>query len=225
MALRHTWTQIFGEGELSGIVNFYQVPESRVEINQFGVDTKFWTPGDYDGDYVLAVGNDKRRDYELLLRVAANMKEKVIIVTRQKINSDIPSNVEILKGGWHVEGLTDEKLRDLYQNARLVVIPLIESPQPSGQSVCLQAMACGKPVVLTKTTGLWSHEMMRGDENVLFVPPGNEKAMLTAIQQLLRNSKERKKVGTSARETACAEGNIINFTARLEALCYRVLQQ
>ena len=223
IALRHMWTQLFGEGELPGILDFYHVPQSQIEVNQFGVDTEFWTPGDNEGDYVLAVGNDERRDYELLVRVAAKMKEKVIIVTRRKINADIPSNVEILKGGWHEEALTDEKLRNLYRNARLVVIPLVDSPQPSGQSVCLQAMACGKPVVLTQTEGLWSHTMMRGDENVIFVPPGNEKALFNTINKLFINSEQRKKIGSSARQTACIEGNITAFAGRLEALCHRVL--
>jgi len=223
IALRRMWTQIFGEGELPGIIDFYHVPESRVEINQFGVDTEFWTPGDNEGDYVLAVGNDERRDYELLVRVAAKIEEKVIVVTRRKINVDLPSNMEIVKGGWHEEVLTDKKLRNLYRNARIVVIPLKDSPQPSGQSVCLQAMACGKPVVLTQTEGLWSRTMMRKDENVVFVPPDNEKILLSTIKQLLKNSAQRKKIGICARKTACDEGNITEFSRRLEALCHRVL--
>ena len=223
IALKHMWTQLFGEGELPGIVDFYHVPDSRIEVNQFGVDTAFWTPGENEGDYVLAVGNDERRDYELLIRVAAKMDEKVIIVTRRKINADIPSNVEIIKGGWHEEALTDEKLRNLYQNARLVVIPLVDSPQPSGQSVCLQAMACGKPVVLTRTEGLWSHLMMREDENVVFVSPDNEKALLDVIKKLLRNNGQRNKIGNCARKTVSFEGNITDFAGRIEALCHRVL--
>jgi len=223
IALRHMWTQLFGEGELPDILDLYHVKESRIEINQFGVDTKFWTPGDDEWDYVLAVGNDERRDHELLIRVAAKIDVKVIIVTRRKINTDLPSNVEILMGGWHEEALTDEKLRNLYRNALLVVIPLIDSPQPSGQSVCLQAMACGKPVVLTRTEGLWSRTMMRKDENVVFVPPGNEKILLSTIKQLLKNSAQRKKIGVCAHDTACVEGNITGFAGRLEALCRRVL--
>lgn len=223
IALKHMWTQLFGEGELPGIVDFYHIPDSRIEVNQFGVDTGFWTPDDNEGDYVLAVGNDERRDYELLIRIAAKMKEKVIVVTRRKINADVPANVEILKGGWHEEVLTDERLRDLYRNARLVVIPLIDSPQPSGQSVCLQAMACGKSVVLTRTKGLWSQTMMRGDENIIFVPPGNEKALINAIKQLVSDSGQRKKIGKCARKTACTEGNISAFAGRLEALCHRLV--
>lgn len=224
ISLKHMWTQLFGEGELQIVQKFYGVPDSRIEVNQFGVDTGFWKPDDAEGDYILAVGNDERRDYELLVQVARGVNEKFKIVTRRQIKNDIPSNVEIIKGGWHEQALTDEDLRVLYQQAKVVVIPLINSPQPSGQSVCLQAMACGKSVVLTRTDGLWSQAMMRGNDNVTFVPPGNEKALLNAIKQLVRNSGQRKKIGTCARKTACIEGNITAFAERLETLCHRVYE-
>jgi glycosyltransferase involved in cell wall biosynthesis len=219
IALNSMWTQLFGEGELSEVIRFYRVSASRVEVNQFGVDASFWYPGNVDGDYILAVGNDKRRDYELLLKAAARIKEKVIIVTRQKINVDIPANVEIFKGGWHEESLTDEKLRMLYQNSRMVIVPLVNSPQPSGQSVCLQAMSCGKPVILTQTDGLWSSEMMRDGENVVFIPPADQDAMLDAISHLYNDLDLANEIGNNARETVCHEGNIVGFSERLEALC------
>jgi len=222
-ALKNMWTQLFGEGELVGVQKFYDVPDSRIEVNQFGVDTEFWRPDDSEGDYILAVGNDERRDYELLVQAAGKLNEKFIIVTRRQIANDIPSNVEIIKGGWHEQAITDEGLRQLYQRASVVVIPLKNSPQPSGQSVCLQAMACGKPVILTRTNGLWSHEMMRDGENVIFVPPGDQKALLDAVKQLVRDNGQRNKIGNCARETACFEGNITAFAERLEALCHQVL--
>ena len=45
-------------------------------------------------------------------------------------------------------------------------------PQPSGQSVTLQASACARPVVLSRTRGLWDPDRLRDGENVLLVPPG-----------------------------------------------------
>ena len=40
--------------------------------------------------------------------------------------------------------------------------------QPSGYSVTLQAMACGKPVILTKTRGLWAPEIFVNFKNCIF---------------------------------------------------------
>lgn len=223
MALKNMWTQLFGEGELPYVKKFYGVPGSRIEVNQFGVDTKFWKPGNSEGDYILAVGNDQRRDYELLVSVAREVNKKFKIVTRRQIKNNISSNVEIIKGGWHEQALTDEDLRDLYQKAKVVVIPLINSPQPSGQSVCLQAMACGKPVILTRTDGLWSNMMMRHGENVILIPPKNPVELTSAINSLWDDDKERHRIGSSARETVTGEANIDAFAERLGVLCQRAI--
>jgi glycosyltransferase involved in cell wall biosynthesis len=221
-ALKNSWTQLFGEGELADVKKFYNIPDSRIEVNQFGVDTEFWKPASSDEGYILSVGNDERRDYELLIQVAREVNLNFKIVTRRTIEGDIPPNVEIIKGGWHEQSVTDEDLRSLYQKASIVVIPLKNSPQPSGQSVCLQAMACSKPVILTRTNGLWSDEMMRDNVNVKFVPPENAAALISAINHLSRNHKERDSIGLCARETVIREGNIEAFAERLSALCLRV---
>ena len=78
------WTQLFGEGELADVKKFYDVPDSRIEVNQFGVDTEFWQPGDGDQDYILSVGNDERRDYGLLIQAAREVNRNIKIVTRHK---------------------------------------------------------------------------------------------------------------------------------------------
>ena len=39
--------------------------------------------------------------------------------------------------------LSDKDLAKLYQNARFTFLPISNTPQPSGQSVALQSMACG----------------------------------------------------------------------------------
>ena len=218
--LRRMWTVLYGEGELEAVRRFFSVPKERLSVNQFGVDIDFWSPGDAsENDYVLSVGNDGRRDYELLVKVAAQVDCRFIIVTKRPIHAEIPPNVEIIRGDWHAEALTDKELRRLYRQARCVVIPLLESYQPSGQSVCLQAMACGKPVILTRTRGLWSKSMMRDGENVLLVPPGDAQALIRCLQNLLENPFLRKKIGINARDTVCREGNICLFADRLEKVC------
>ena len=224
LALRNMWTQLFGEGELRLIERYYAIPDSRIEVNQFGVDTKFWTPGSGEGSYILAVGNDERRDYELLLQAAMEVDEEFKIVTRLQMKGVVPANVEIIKGGWHEQALTDERLRELYRNASMIVIPLKNSPQPSGQSVCLQAMACAKPVVLTRTDGLWSNTMIREGRNVKFVSPENKDDLVSAMLHLCKDVEMRRQLGTCARQTATEEGNIENFAKRLEKRCQLTLK-
>ncbi len=220
LILRRMWTQLYGDGEREGVIDIFTVPPERVLVNQFGVDVEFWTPDEgASEEHILSVGNDARRDYKLLLKAAAKISHPVVVVTARNMPGKLPQNVTIMSGNWHDETLTDEALRDLYRGAKCVVIPLVQSVQPSGQSVCLQAMACGKPVILTRTRGLWSESMMQDGENVIFVPPGDEEALVRAIDRLMSNPAERRRIGERARDTACSEGNIDGFADRLERLC------
>jgi len=224
MALRRSHTQLFGDGEYEATRTLFRVPEQRIEVNQFGVDTVFWNPGEDERDYVLAVGNDSRRDFRTLVNSASLCGEIPFkVVTKREPPTPLPGNVEWVQGGWHEQALTDRKLRSLYRGARAVVVPLIDSPQPSGQSVCLQAMACGRPAILTRTSGLWSETMMRDQDNVLMVSPGDPKELAATIKRLYVENTLRRRLGERGRATVLEQGNIEQFAFRLESLCQRVL--
>ncbi len=221
--LRRSWNMLYGDGEVVPVQQMFAVPQERLLVNQFGVDSHFWKPDNTQvGDYILAVGNDVRRDYSLLMELARRMQERFVVVTRQDLG-ELPPNVEQLRGDWHARTLSDRGLRELYQKALLVIVPLQDSVQPSGQSVCLQAMACGKPVVLTRTTGLWSQEMMQDSQNVLLVPPGNLTALQQAVSSLLADPGKRQRLGESARRCVCDCGDISLFALRLEELAKQVV--
>jgi len=218
--LGRMWTELFGEAESAGLATVFGAPPNRVRVNQFGVDTTFWTPGtSARGDFTLAVGNDGRRDYPLLLRAAADIGAPVRILTRRTLPSGLPSNVTVLHGGWHEETLSDAQLRDLYRTAGCVVVPLIDSLQPSGQSVCLQAMACGAPVVLTRTRGLWQTGGLEHDRNVVFVAPGDASGLAAAVRGLLTDPSRARALGDAARQFVTGNARIEGFASRLAATC------
>ena len=81
-------------------------------------------------------------------------------------------------------GLTDLEVRTLYQDAFSVIIPLKNVFQPSGYSVTLQALACGKPVILTLTKGLWAPRLFKSLENCILVKPSNVEEIENAIRLL-----------------------------------------
>ncbi len=224
LLLRRTWTMLYGDGEVEPVQQMFGLPANRLRVNQFGVDTSFWQPHWRKNEkYILAVGNDVRRDYNLLLRLAEQMKERFIVVSRQELGK-LPPNVEQVRGDWHAQALNDEGLRNLYQGAMLVVTPLTDSVQPSGQSVCLQAMACGKSVVLTRTRGLWSQEMMQNDYNVLLVPPEDLEALDSAVSRLIASPEDRTRLGENARQTVCEQACISLFASRLEAFVRQITE-
>ena len=66
-------------------------------------------------------------------------------------------------------GSSDKELKKIYQSAIFTILPLKESIQPSGQSVCLQSMSVGTPVMISKTAGFWDISNFKNYENIIFV--------------------------------------------------------
>lgn len=179
----------------------------------FGVDSAFWVPAEpgtriVDEDYVLSIGNDSHRDYGTLLDAWKPDYPMLRIVTGQDIVSDAP-NVEILRGGWHQQILTDEQIRSLIQGARFVVLPITNTVQPSGQSACLQAMACGKAVIITDFAGLWNRELLRNGETCIIAgPPGDRSGLQCAVERLLNDTALANAIGVNARKIVESDLNV-----------------
>jgi glycosyltransferase involved in cell wall biosynthesis len=216
-AMRDQEVVLFADSERAETLRQYGVEPSRVHANAFGVDANFWTPAGEAGEFVLAVGNDGRRDYATLVAAVADLGVPVKIVTNRAL-PPLPAHVEHLRGSWHAPAVTDEGLRELYRRALAVVVPLEDSIQPSGQSVALQAMACGRPVILTRTRGLWTGTDFHEGRDLLLVEPGDANALRQALQRLLDAPALRAQIGVAAREAVLRGGRIDAFASRLEAL-------
>jgi glycosyltransferase involved in cell wall biosynthesis len=217
-ALRRQEIVLFADAERAETIRQFEVDPRRVHANSFGVDTEFWTPAAVSRDYVLAVGNDGRRDYATLVSAVADMNVTVKILTARPLPEPLPRNVEHLRGTWHTPAVTDEELRDLYRHALLVVVPLEDAIQPSGQSVALQAMACGRPVLLSSTRGLWTGDDFQDGRDFLLVEPSSPPALRLAIQRLLDDPTLREQIGVSARGAVAQHGRIGAFAERLQTI-------
>lgn len=87
-------------------------------------------------------------------------------------------------------------LPDLYRPADVVVIP---SLWESLSYVCLEAMACGRPVVASEVGGL--PEVVTDEEDGLLVPPGDSSALAAALLRVLGDRKLAERLGRAARAT------------------------
>ena len=62
-------------------------------------------------------------------------------------------------------------------------------------------MACGKPVILTKTKGLWAPKLFKNMKNCILVSPGNPIEIENAIKKLEKDEKIYKLISEAARKT------------------------
>jgi glycosyltransferase involved in cell wall biosynthesis len=212
----------FGEADRLESIHRYAIVEDKTSLFLFGVDGGFWCPDAAveAENFVLSVGSDPKRDYATLL--AAPIDAPLRIVTRLPIA--VPPgrrNVEVLRGNFYQSPITDLVLRDFYRRAAVVVVPLRDVFQPSGYSVALQAMACGKPLVLSRIKGLWDPDLYVSGENCLLVPPGDPSAIGAAVKSLMADPGLRRHLGLAARETALEHFGLDRMNRSLDQLIAR----
>ena len=115
--------------------------------------------------------------------------------------------------------LSDVEVRDAFRGAAAVVVPVKDVPQPSGQSVTLQASACARPVVLSRTRGLWDPDGLRDGENVMLVPPASPDALSLAVGRLLAEPGVAHGIGRAARLRVEQRSSVEGYAERLLELC------
>ncbi len=198
-------------GAGDALARWLGVARDRVRVLPFGTDCDFWTPpaSAEIGDRIVSVGSDAGRDYQTLLEAADGCP--LHIVTRQTLASEPPTLL-------HTTEHSERELRDLYARARFVVIPLHDRDQPSGQSAALQAMACGKATVITRTRGWWGDPILRDGEACVLVPPGDVKALRVAIETLASDPERCRRLGRRAREAVVAHFSERTMAAALGAV-------
>ena len=174
--------------------------DRQIPYLPFGVDKDFWLIGTHKTeDYVLSIGNDRHRDYETLLSAWKPEFPQLLIVTSIPLKTSA-QNIKIIKGDWHRQILTDIEIRALMQKASFIVLPIKQTTQPSGQSSALQAMACGKTVLITNFLGLWNRNLMLDGVNCIFTGiPGDVNSLSAAVSEMCKYPDQKKFIGSAAR--------------------------
>lgn len=208
---------VLGDGAKSALTKTLNLPDERVKVLQYGIDLDFWVSSDSKtaDDYVLSVGSDPLRDYDTLLKAADGLPLHVVTSSLE------PRNEAMLKVA---SSYSHTELRSLYQNARLVVIPLKDLSQPSGQSVALQAMACGTPIIVTRTRGFWDPEAILDEVHCKFVKPYDVEDMKAAILELWEDGALRRSMAENARtlveqkySSHCFGRNLVSLLKNLDS--------
>jgi glycosyltransferase involved in cell wall biosynthesis len=207
----------FGKIQASYIEKNYRT-KALVRFLPQKVDTDFYRPAETaQEDYVLSVGDDISRDYDTLLQAMSGMDAQLIAKTR--LIRDDPAGsprVTVIS-----KRLSDLELRSLYQRARIVVLPLHSTLHAGGISTLLEAMAVGKPIIVSNSIGL--RDYIRHEENCLAVECGDASTLRTAIKRLLNDPAECARLGRSARQYVERESSHAVHAQRLSATLTEVI--
>ena len=152
----------------------YKKYKEKFHFVPFCVDTSFWkrdASKKIKRTKILFIGNDGRREYDLVLEIAKALPQYEFLLINSNIEETLinSDNVTLIKGSWNKRVLTDQQLRDFYHEGLLSIIPIKNTYQPSGQSVALQSMSMKVPVIISDTIGFWDKEMFKNNENIFFM--------------------------------------------------------
>ena len=106
----------------------------------------------------------------------------------------------------------------MYQKAKLTIVPLKNSIQPSGQSVSLQSMSMNTPVIITKTDGFWDNNYFIDKKNIYFVEKNTILNWQNAISDLINDDNMYNSISSNARKIIEKEFNVQNFSKKLYEL-------
>lgn len=175
--------------------------------------------------FILSVGKDMGRDYRTLAEAVSGLAVtvKVVALPRNfREVKDIPPNLHIL--GF----VPFDQLVELYKAALFVVVPTkserhLDASDCSGQYVLLDAMSCGKAVVISER-GTLADYVTDGEEGVI-VASENPAALRAAIERLLANPEARERMGKRGREKVRAVFNTKRLAANLAEIFRNVLEK
>lgn len=211
---------LFGRWDYEHARRMFPDLSSRIHFLPFAVDTEFWRPalsGATQDGSILFMGNDRPRDYAMALSIARMLPEfTFVFVTKVIPSKDIPHNVCLKAGDWKDALLSDVDIREIVHRSALVIVPLKATYKPSGQSVTLQAMACGKPVMISRRDGFWEPDSVVDREHIWFIHSSRPDEWCQSIRTLMGDPVTRDRIGANARALV-ERGNALDaFGRRLE---------
>jgi hypothetical protein len=127
---------------------------------------------------IAALGNDMHRDWSTLLRAFGGRSEyELAIASRQLTQRRLRNapNVRLVKAQ------TEADVRQLYQWADMVVVPLKHNRHASGITVIFEGTISGVPVVATDTGGLRAYF---AEDEIAYVPLNAPDAMRDMVDSL-----------------------------------------
>lgn len=186
----------------------------------FCIDTNFWTSESKttQKNKVLFIGNDKFRDYLFLEKLALAMPEINFTFLTTNISSTKCANINLINGRWNDSKFSDKEVRQLYEENYITILPLLESYQPSGQSVALQSMSMGVPVLITETAGFWDTELLISNENIILVEKNDVNLWKRTITDLISNKTMYKKIANNGKKIVSEQFNLDKFIEQISKL-------
>ena len=192
------------------------IAPEKLALIPFHADDRFYRPltTPVNPRQICSAGLEWR-DYPTLIEAVAGMPDLSVKLAAaspwskhedQTANRTLPPNVDARRYDY-------AGLRALYAESLFVAVPLRETDFQAGVTTILEAMAMGKAVIATRTTG--QTDVIADGENGLTVAPGDAAGWRSAILRLRDDHALRERLGRNARRWVEEHATLDRWAARL----------
>lgn len=124
----------------------------------------------------IFAGGNSLRDFGPLVSAARDVPERFVLAT-SRVHGPLPANVS-------AGTVPERRYFELLRNAGIVVVALAgREDRTAGQQTYLNAMALGKPTIVTDSPGV--REYVEAGRTGLVIPPGDAAALGQALRWVL----------------------------------------
>lgn len=165
---------------------------------------------------VLSVGTDRGRDFQTFVAALSDFPAPVTVVTNAEHAGRLRDT-----GGIRVYGpIERSEYLSLLNEAEVVVCPSLPFAYPTGQTVLLEALASGRPCVVTRSAAL--DDYVTDGVDVKLVPAGDPAALRAAVDELRSNATLRASLSRAARKSGAQFTEARMWSAIVAASAQRV---
>jgi glycosyltransferase involved in cell wall biosynthesis len=175
--------------------------------------------GKYLHYFIFSVGEIRSRDYGMLFRAVGDLSVNLHVAAggswyargqQQHQFSPIPENVNL------TSHLSERELREFYTRAQFVVLPIYNLIYSAGATGAMEAANMERAVIATRSQGIVDF-VIDGETGIL-VSPGDDYEMKSAIDYLIRNPKEARRMGKNGRQWVEEKHNLENYVDSIASL-------
>lgn len=157
---------------------------------------------DISEDFILSIGRSNR-DWDWLIDCLTGTTYNLKIICDQLHRTDLPANIEVLNNVWFEDSYR------YFAKCRIAIIPIKEGKIGSGETVLLQTMSFGKPLIITSPSCLADDYVKNGETGIVIEK--NKAELLAAIDRLYNDDDLYKNISKNERKLYLEKHSIYSY--------------